>query len=59
MLIKKQYDSPIEKVKTVHHVFLLTEGSLCCAKCPTNAILLKHFTDEEINAQIDAALAEV
>ncbi len=29
---------------------------LCCAKCPTNAILLKHFTDEEINAQIDAAL---
>jgi heterodisulfide reductase subunit A len=31
---------------------------LCCAKCPTEAIFLKHFTDEEINAQIDAAFPE-
>jgi heterodisulfide reductase subunit A2 len=29
---------------------------LCNAKCPTNAIRLKHFTDEAINCQIDAAL---
>jgi heterodisulfide reductase subunit A len=28
---------------------------LCNAKCPTGAIRLKHFTDEELLAQIDAA----
>jgi heterodisulfide reductase subunit A len=28
---------------------------LCCAKCPTGAISLKHYTDEEILRQIDAA----
>jgi len=28
---------------------------LCNAKCPTGAISLKHFTDEEILSQIDAA----
>jgi heterodisulfide reductase subunit A len=28
---------------------------LCNAKCPTSAIYLKHFLDEEIFAQIDAA----
>jgi heterodisulfide reductase subunit A len=28
---------------------------LCTTKCPTGAIQLKHFTDEEILAQIDAA----
>jgi len=31
---------------------------LCCAKCPTDAIILKHFTNEEVFNQIDAALAE-
>ncbi|MHC4779114.1 MAG: CoB--CoM heterodisulfide reductase iron-sulfur subunit A family protein, partial [Planctomycetota bacterium] len=31
---------------------------LCNAKCPTNAIILKHYTDEEVNCQIDAALSE-
>ena len=30
---------------------------LCCAKCPTNAIMLKHFTNEEFFNQIDAALS--
>jgi len=30
---------------------------LCNAKCATRAIRLKHFTDDELNAQIDAALA--
>jgi heterodisulfide reductase subunit A len=30
---------------------------LCNAKCPTHAIVLKHFTHEEVNSQIDAALA--
>jgi heterodisulfide reductase subunit A len=31
---------------------------VCNAKCPTNAIYLKHFTDEEILSQIDAAVPE-
>jgi heterodisulfide reductase subunit A len=34
---------------------LCTGDGLCNAKCPTNAILLKHYTDEEILSQIDAA----
>jgi heterodisulfide reductase subunit A len=29
---------------------------LCNAKCPTNAIVLRHFTDEALERQIDAAL---
>jgi heterodisulfide reductase subunit A len=32
---------------------------LCNAKCPTNAIFLKHFTDEEILCQIDTAFPDV
>jgi heterodisulfide reductase subunit A len=31
---------------------------LCNAKCPTGAIRLKHYTDEEILSQIDAAVPE-
>ncbi len=31
---------------------------LCNAKCPTGAISLKHFTDEEIECQIDAIFEE-
>ncbi len=31
---------------------------LCNAKCPTGAISLKHFTDEQIEAQIDEAFAK-
>ena len=31
---------------------------LCCSKCPTDAIYLKHFTNEEVFLQIDAALSE-
>jgi heterodisulfide reductase subunit A len=31
---------------------------LCCAKCPTNAIFLKHFTDEDLLSQIDTAFAD-
>jgi heterodisulfide reductase subunit A len=29
---------------------------LCNAKCPTGAIYLKHYTDDEIFAQIDQAI---
>jgi heterodisulfide reductase subunit A len=39
---------------------VLCEGDgLCTAKCPTGAIQLKHFTDENLIAQIDAALGDV
>ncbi len=31
---------------------------LCNAKCPTNAIVLKHFTDEALFGQIDAAITK-
>jgi heterodisulfide reductase subunit A len=35
---------------------ILCKGDgLCNAKCPTHAIKLKHYTDEEILSQIDAA----
>jgi heterodisulfide reductase subunit A len=44
--------------KAVVNPVLCKGDGLCNAKCPTGAIQLKHFTDEEILAQIDAA-AEV
>jgi len=35
---------------------ILCKGDgLCNTKCPTNAIMVKHFTDEAIMSQIDAA----
>lgn len=38
---------------------ILCKGDgVCNAKCPTNAIVLKHFTDEELLGQIDAAAPE-
>jgi heterodisulfide reductase subunit A len=46
-----------EKKAVVNPVLCKGDG-LCNAKCPTGAIQLKHFTDEELLAQIDAA-AEV
>jgi heterodisulfide reductase subunit A2 len=32
---------------------------LCNSRCPTGAISLKHFTDEEVLSQIDAAVGEL
>ncbi len=49
-------DTPHGKKAHVNPVLCKGDG-LCCAKCPTNAIMLKHFTDQEVYAQIDAALA--
>jgi len=38
---------------------ILCKGDgVCNAKCPTNAIVLKHFTNEELCSQIDAAVTE-
>jgi heterodisulfide reductase subunit A len=31
---------------------------LCCSNCPTNAIVLRHYTNQEVFNQIDAALSE-
>ena len=42
---KKAYVNPI----------LCKGDGLCTAKCPTSAIMLKHYTDEEVFCQIDAA----
>jgi len=41
--------------KAVVNPVLCKGDGLCNAKCPTGAIQLKHFTDEELLAQIDAA----
>jgi len=45
--------------KAVVNPIICKGDGLCNAKCPTGAILLKHFTDEELLSQIDAALADV
>jgi heterodisulfide reductase subunit A len=31
---------------------------LCCSNCPTDAIVLRHYTNQEVFNQIDAALSE-
>ena len=37
---------------------MLCKGDgLCCAKCPTGAIVLDHYTDDAVFSQIDAAFA--
>ncbi len=50
-------ETPQGKKAWVNPVICKGDG-LCNAKCPTNAIYLKHFTDEEILSQIDAAFPE-
>ncbi|RLC73492.1 MAG: heterodisulfide reductase [Chloroflexi bacterium] len=47
-------DTKQGKKAKVNPVLCKGEG-LCNAKCPTGAISLKHYTNEEINRQIDAA----
>ncbi|MBT3219031.1 MAG: CoB--CoM heterodisulfide reductase iron-sulfur subunit A family protein [Proteobacteria bacterium] len=47
-------ETPLGKKARVNPVLCKGDG-LCCSKCPTNAIILKHFTNEEIFGQIDAA----
>jgi heterodisulfide reductase subunit A len=44
--------------KAVVNPVLCKGDGLCNAKCPTGAIYLKHFTDEDIVSQIDAAVGE-
>jgi len=42
--------------KAVVNPVICKGDGLCNARCPTGAIVLKHFTDEEILSQIDAAV---
>jgi heterodisulfide reductase subunit A len=44
--------------KAVVNPVICKGDGLCNAKCPTGAIQLKHFTDEEILSQIDAAIPD-
>jgi heterodisulfide reductase subunit A len=48
------HDTPQGKKATVNPVLCKGDG-LCNSKCPTAAISLKHYTNEEILSQIDAA----
>ncbi len=45
------------KKATVNPVLCKGDG-LCNSKCPTGAIQLKHYTDEELLSEIDAAFPE-
>jgi heterodisulfide reductase subunit A2 len=49
-------ETPQGKKAVVNPVICKGDG-LCNAMCPTGAISLKHFTDEEILSQIDAAVS--
>jgi heterodisulfide reductase subunit A len=48
-------DTPKGKKARVNPVLCKGDG-LCNSRCPAGAITLKHFTDEEVFCQIDAAL---
>ena len=48
-------ETPKGKKARVNPILCKGDG-LCNAKCPTNAIMLKHYTDEEVFSQIDAAV---
>jgi heterodisulfide reductase subunit A len=45
--------------KAIVNPVICKGDGLCNAVCPTGAIVLKHFTDEELLAQIDAAVPEL
>ncbi len=51
-------ETPKGKKAAVNPVICKGDG-LCNAKCPTGAIVLRHFTDEELLSQIDAVVAAV
>ena len=50
-------ETPLGRKAWVNPVLCKGDG-VCNAKCPTNAIVLKHFTDEAICGQIDAAVTD-
>ncbi len=48
-------DTPKGRKAWVNPILCKGDG-VCNAKCPTNAIVLKHFTDDALMSQIDAAM---
>lgn len=48
-------ETPKGKRAWVNTILCKGDG-LCNTKCPTSAIMLKHYTDEEVFCQIDAAV---
>jgi len=50
-------DTPKGNKAWVNPILCKGDG-VCNAKCPTSAIVLKHFTDEEICSQIDTAVTD-
>ncbi len=44
--------------KAVVNPVLCKGDGLCNSKCPTGAIKLKHYTDDEIVAQVDAVISD-
>ncbi len=50
-------DTRLGKKVAINHVLCKGDG-LCNSKCPTGAIQLKHYTDEEILSEIDALIPE-
>jgi heterodisulfide reductase subunit A len=52
------WNDTLEGKKAVVNPALCKGDGLCCSQCPTDAIVLQHFTNEEIEHQIDAALSE-
>ena len=52
------YDTPEGRKAKVNPVLCKGDG-LCNTVCATSAISLKHFTDEELLCQIDAAVEDV
>jgi heterodisulfide reductase subunit A2 len=47
-------ETPKGKKAAVNPILCKGDG-VCTTKCPTRAIVLMHFTDEDIIGQIDAA----
>jgi heterodisulfide reductase subunit A2 len=48
-------ETPLGRKAWVNPVLCKGDG-VCNAKCPTNAIVLKHFTNDALCGQIDAAI---
>ena len=55
-MISKQLTDLLDRrgVAEINPVLCKGDG-LCTAKCPTSAVALKHFTDQALLSQIDAA----
>jgi len=51
-------DTPDGQKARVNPILCKGDG-LCNSKCPTGAITLKHFTDDEVFASIDAAVQDI